>query len=240
MELFLTLLVVSVAAFASTNIDGVFVLVGFFADPRIRARQVVVGQYAGIAALYAASGLASLLSIVVSPAYIGLLGLAPVFIGVKKLCSGWRSSRMQGELEGHARAAARGGGMTVAIVTIANGGDNLGTYIPLFSTRSPVEIGVIGLVFVVMTGIWCLFAHWLVHHRELGAPVRRYGHRIVPFVLIGIGIFILNSAGSLQLGSQLLRSMHGLIVKGPPPASQARFSSGPDTRGDVSWPHRCR
>lgn len=36
--------------FVSTNIDGVFVLLGFFADPRFKAKHVVIGQYFGIAA----------------------------------------------------------------------------------------------------------------------------------------------------------------------------------------------
>lgn len=69
---------IAVVLFVSTNVDDVFVLLGFFSDPKFRPRQVVAGQYAGILALFSVSVAASLLSLVVPPAYIGLLGVAPV------------------------------------------------------------------------------------------------------------------------------------------------------------------
>ncbi len=37
-------------AIVSTNVDDIFVLIGFFADPKFRARDIVIGQYAGITA----------------------------------------------------------------------------------------------------------------------------------------------------------------------------------------------
>jgi hypothetical protein len=49
-----------------------------------------------------------------------------------------------------------------------------------------------------MTGLWCLGALWLVNHRGLGAPIRAQAHRIVPFVLIGLGILILFGTGAIQ------------------------------------------
>jgi cadmium resistance protein CadD (predicted permease) len=74
----------AVALFVSTNIDDVFVLLGFFVDPKFKMRQIVVGQYLGIIGLYGASVVASLISLVIAPAFIGLLGLAPIAIGLKK------------------------------------------------------------------------------------------------------------------------------------------------------------
>ena len=46
---------------------------------------------------------------------------------------------------------------------------------------------------LVMTALWCALAHWLVNHPTLGAPIRRYGHRILPFVLIGVGVMVMLS-----------------------------------------------
>jgi cadmium resistance protein CadD (predicted permease) len=84
-------------------------------------------------------------------------------------------------------------------VTIANGGDNIGIYTPLFATRSGADIAVIGVVFAVLTATWCLVARWMVEHPLLGAPIRRYGHRVVPFVLIALGVLVLYEAGSFAL-----------------------------------------
>ena len=196
----LLLLGLAVVVFASTNIDDVFVLLGFFADPKFRARDVVIGQYAGIGALYGASVVASLVSLVVPMQYIGLLGVAPIIIGARQLRGLVRGQEeTEEELERHPNAGMHGRILSVAAVTIANGGDNIGIYTPLFATRSDVDIAVIGVVFAVLTAAWCLAARWMVEHPFLGAPIRRYGHRVVPFVLIGLGVLVLYEAGSFGL-----------------------------------------
>src|ERR1700722_5062455 len=175
----------AIALFASTNVDDLFVLLGFFSDPKLRARDIVVGQYAGIATLFGLSIAASLLSLVIPRAYIGLLGIVPIVIGVKRLIDLLRGTDrteedmgVQRKGEGYGRTAA------VALVTIANGGYNIGIYTPSLAIRSGYEIAVIALVFVVMTALWCYFAHWMVNHLKFGAPIRLYGHRVAPIVLI--------------------------------------------------------
>ncbi len=57
----------------------------------------------------------------------------------------------------------------------------------------------VGVLFAIMTLLWLGVAHWLTHHCTIGAPIRRYGHRIVPFVLIALGALILWQGGTLQL-----------------------------------------
>lgn len=192
---------IAAVLFATTNVDDVFVLLGFFSDPEFHPRQIVIGQYLGIAVLYGVSVLASLLALVVPAAYIGLLGLAPIYLGARRLYSVWREGdNDEDESDEHTKASPSTGNiLTVATVTIANGGDNIGIYTPLFAIRPAVDIAVIGLVFAVLTAVWCLAGHWLVHHPALGAPLRRYGRRVVPFVLIGLGFFILYEANTFSL-----------------------------------------
>ena len=193
-------LILGITLFAATNIDDTFVLLGFFADPKYRAHRVVIGQYLGIATLVAISLLAALIALVIPPAYVGLLGLLPIAIGSRKLIDLWGGrDRGEEELERHPASAARGQVLAVAAVTIANGGDNIGVYTPVFAVRSSIETAVIIAVFVVMTAIWCAIAHWLVHHRTIGAPIRKYGHLILPPLLIGLGLSVLLESGSFAL-----------------------------------------
>jgi cadmium resistance protein CadD (predicted permease) len=144
--------------------------------------------------------LGSLLSLVIPRAYIGLFGIFAVGLGAKRLLD---LARNHVETETSAKPRGGGGGFakpaTVAIVTLANGGDNIGVYTPAFAFRSVQQIVTLGLVFAVMTAFWCLFAHRLVNHPTLGNPVRRYGHRVAPIVLIGIGVFVMHEAGSFAL-----------------------------------------
>ena len=191
---------VAIVVFASTNVDDISVLLGFFADRKFRAKQVVIGQYLGIAALYGVSVLASFLVLVIPAAYIGLLGFAPIFFGLRRLWELWNGVETGDNPEDHEKASVGHGNIVaVALVTIANGGDNISIYTPLFATRSVYEILAIGCIFAILTAVWLGAAHSLVNHPTLGAPIRRHGHRVVPFILIALGILILYEAGTARL-----------------------------------------
>jgi cadmium resistance protein CadD (predicted permease) len=191
------LLALAIGLFVTTNIDDIFVLVGFCSDPKFKPRQIALGQLGGLAALYGASVVFALLALVVPPAWIGLLGVMPIAIGLKKILE----LRHVDESEDDSPDAAshHGNVLAVAAVTIANGGDNLSIYTPIFATRSGADVAVIGLVFVAMTFVWVGAAFWLTHHPTLGAPIRRYGQRVVPFVLVALGAWILVEAGTFTL-----------------------------------------
>jgi cadmium resistance protein CadD (predicted permease) len=195
----LGLLGLAIALFASTNVDDMFVLVGFFSDPRYRPRDIVTGQYAGITALFALSLLGSLLALVISHAYIGLLGFVAIALGAKRLFDLYRNRETTDSSLEHPNTGRHTRVATVAFLTLANGADNLGIYMPAFAIRSPFQIGMFAVVFAVMTGLWCFFAHWIVNHPMIGKPIRRYGRRLAPLVLIGIGVSILYEAGSFGL-----------------------------------------
>jgi cadmium resistance protein CadD (predicted permease) len=200
MESLLALIGMSIVLFASTNVDDLFVLAGFFADKRFPTRDTVLGQYVGITALFGASVVASLLSLVIPRAYIGLLGMVPISIGGNKLFELYQQrDRTEETLEQQADANRNGRVATVALVTLVNGGDNIGVYTPSFAIRSAQKIIVIALVFAVMTALWCFVAHAIVNHPKLGSPIRRYGHRVTPVVLVGLGVLILYQAGSFEL-----------------------------------------
>lgn len=143
--------------------------------------------------MVAASIVASLVSLVFPPTYVGLLGVLPIVIGVKKLFD----LRKSGEEDETAVSASLdlSNVISVAVVTVANGGDNIGIYTPVFAISTSSQIGIFVAVFMVMVALWLAFAHWLVNHPSIGAPIRRFGHVIVPFVLIAIGGFVLYEAG---------------------------------------------
>lgn len=190
---------VGVVLFISTDIDDLFVLLGFFALARFRARSIVIGQFLGIGALIVVSVIGSLISLVLPPAYVGLLGVLPMLIGFRRLFDlrrGGSDEELQAQKAG---SGSIGQIASVAAVTVANGGDNVGAYIPLFATWSASRIAVVVVVFIAMTALWLAIAHFLANHRKIGAPIRRYGHLAVPFVLIALGLVILCEAGSFAL-----------------------------------------
>lgn len=185
---FLTTIALGVAAFVATNLDDVFLLLVFFADPRLRARDVVLGQYAGIGALVVASLALAIAARAVDPRIVGLLGLAPIALGLRALL------RRGGDDDEDAPHPL--GAWAVAAVTVANGGDNLGVYVPLFAAHDAAAIATMVAVFVAMVAVWLAAARGLVAHPTLGPPVRRAVAPLVPWVLIGLGAYILLAAGT--------------------------------------------
>jgi cadmium resistance protein CadD (predicted permease) len=178
------------------------VLAGFYSDPWVRARHVTTGQFLGMGVLFGVCAVASLLSAVISPRYLGLAGIAPIALGLHKL---WELSRRGRDIEAappsqaERRSNALGKVLGVTAATIGNSSDALGVWTPVMAIHSRSAIPLFGLTFAAMTGLWCFAAFWLVHHPTLGAPIRRWARLLVPFVLMGLGVFVLASAGSFQL-----------------------------------------
>lgn len=193
-----SLLGLAVVVFVSTNFDDIFLLLGFFADRTLQPKTIVLGQFVGMGALYFFSIVGALAALVIPRAYVGLLGLVPVLIGLFKFIQAWRYNGQSEPVESGKAKAARGF-LAVAAVTIANGGDNIGIYTPLFTTCSVAQIILFGVVFTLMTGVWCLAARWLVYHPALGAPIRTHGPRVFPLVLMVLGCWILYHTGSFGL-----------------------------------------
>jgi len=188
-------------AFLVTDIDDLFVLVAFFADAAIRPRHVAIGQYAGIAFLIAVSGLAMLFRLVVPVHVIGLLGFLPLALGVKEAIELARVRQADTDGDDDPRrvggtAARRPGILGVALVTIANGGDNVAVYAPLFASAAPARAAGLAGIFLAMTGLWLCLAWFTVHNPLFGRHLQRWGRRLLPPVLILLGVLILWENGT--------------------------------------------
>jgi pyridoxamine 5'-phosphate oxidase family protein len=62
-----------------------------------------------------------------------------------------------------------------------------GIYTPVFAKySSAVEVVSISIIFMIMTGVWCIIAYYLVRHPIIAKRLHQTGHIIFPFVLIGL------------------------------------------------------
>lgn len=201
------------ASFAATNIDDIVVLMLLFStvNQSFRPRHIIAGQYLGFAGLIAASLPGFLGGLIVTKAWVGLLGFLPIAIGISHLLtsepdpsiqtispnpSAKQSPSSVGSVLAHLLTPQT---YKVAGITIANGGDNIGIYVPLFANSNLVQLGIILAVFFIFVALWCWIAYYLTRHPVIARNLTRYGHRIVPFVLIGLGVFILLESQSYKL-----------------------------------------
>jgi len=203
-----------ITAFVATNIDDIIILLLFFAqvDANFRRRHIVIGQYLGFTLLILASLPGFFGGLVVPREWIGLLGLLPIAIGLKQLLNRQEdTAQVQTVTSDFEPSSARKPIVSllssvlspqtykVAAVTVANGGDNISIYIPLFAGNNLVSLGVILGVFFFMVGVWCAIAYLLTRQPTIAQVLSRYGNAVVPFVLIGLGLFILYERGTFRL-----------------------------------------
>ena len=183
--------------FAATNVDDIVILTVLAISSRAtgqpRPWQIWAGQYAGLAVLVGASLAAAAGLALVPLHWLWLLGLVPLGLGLYKLAAAIRAHRAGEE----ASPAAVTGLAGVIGLTIANGGDNLSVYIPVFRTSSAAEIAVIIAVFLVGVALYCLASIRWAGHQAVVQTVQRGGEWIVPVVFILIGFYIFYKTGAL-------------------------------------------
>lgn len=189
----LNTILTSTLSFISTNIDDILMLTIFFTQCcSLRQRlQVALGQYLGIGGLTMLSLLGAYGLQLLPPQYIGLLGLLPIALGAKEIIS-YRKNGNQTNTEDAVPQSLSCFG--VALVTIANGGDNIGVYIPLFSAFTPLQLLIAVITFMILTALWCSLAASLARLPILKTFIQKYKHIFIPTILILLGIYILLSA----------------------------------------------
>jgi cadmium resistance protein CadD (predicted permease) len=186
----------AIVVFVATNVDDILLLAVLFGGA-LAARAVVAGQFIGIAVLTAVSVGAAYAATAVPRQWIDWLGLLPIAWGVWLLVQLWRKRGHphldhEGDLatENEFATKLHSQVLGVAAITIANGGDNLSVYIPLFAKDVSAITLYIG-VFTVLTAAWCWLGFALVNNPVGGAVMEKWGHILLPFVLIAIGVHVL-------------------------------------------------
>ena len=217
MDWLLPAMATGVATATATTFDDNIYLAMFFSRTNrcFRPLHIIVGEYIGFTVLVLISLSGFLLGRFCASAWLGLLGLMPIAIGVTTLLA--RAPRQDGLPElpravrrRRASAAAAPGPLTlgralrdprtyqVSAVSIANGGNNIAIYIPLFTSCSLPRLVVILLICYAAIGLWCLNSWLLIRQPQMALVMSRVVARIVPFVLIALGLSILLRNGTPQ------------------------------------------
>ena len=203
-------LIAGVTSFVATNIDDIVILTLFFGQVKagLRVRHIVVGQYLGFTGLVLLSLPGFFGGLLIPASWIGLLGLLPIAIGIFKLI---RPDEDEDEIQTVSEEFLRSQKRSklaswlspqtysVAAVTLANGGDNVGIYVPLFAGSNLASLSVILAVYFVLLGIWCCIAQRIALQPAIAQLLSRYGERLVPWILIGLGLYILIESESYRL-----------------------------------------
>ncbi|MBD2168939.1 cadmium resistance transporter [Calothrix membranacea FACHB-236] len=206
MEELITAIPTGITAFTATNLDDLVILSLWFSqiNNNFRSRHIVIGQFLGFGILVIASLTGFLGGMILPKHWIGLLGLVPIAIGM----SSWLNQESddsdvdneelkQSETSPFASFLAPQT-YSVAAITIANGSDNISIYMPLFANSNLIRLLIILIIFFLLVGVWCYVSYKLISQNNIADALNRYGSNLVPFVLVGLGIYIILESGALN------------------------------------------
>ena len=188
----------AIGLFIVTNIDDIIVLSLFFArgaGQRGTTARILAGQYLGFGGILAAAVLVTLgADAFLPPQAIPYFGLIPLLLGV---WAAWQAWRGDDDDDDEAKVSGKNVAvLTVAAVTFANGGDNIGVYVPVFLSVGPAAVIAYCVVFLALVAVLVVLAKFVATRRPIAEVLERWEHVLFPIVLIGLGVFILVEGGA--------------------------------------------
>ena len=193
--------VTSIILYSGTAVDLLIILMLFFAKRKSRKDiiNIYLGQFLGSVSLILLSLLfAFVLNYIPSKEILGLLGLIPIFLGLKVLLLG------DSDGEAIAKEGLRKDNKNliflVAMITFAScGADNIGVFVPYFTTLNLANLIVALLTFLVMIYLLVFSAQKLAQVSSVGEILEKYSRWFIAVVYLGLGIYILIENNSFDI-----------------------------------------
>ncbi|HGQ3691558.1 TPA: CadD family cadmium resistance transporter [Streptococcus pneumoniae] len=192
----------AIGVYISTSIDYLIILIILFAQLSQNKQKwhIYAGQYLGTGLLVGASLVAAyVVNFVPEEWMVGLLGLIPIYLGIRFAIVGEDAEEEEEEIiERLEQSKANQLFWTVTLLTIASGGDNLGIYIPYFASLDWSQTLVALLVFVIGIIIFCEISRVLSSISLIFETIEKYERIIVPLVFILLGLYIMYENGTIE------------------------------------------
>lgn len=200
-------IVTSIILYSGTAVDLLIILMLFFAKRKSRKDiiNIYLGQFLGSVSLILLSLLfAFVLNYIPSKEILGLLGLIPIFLGLKVLLLG--DSDGEAIAEDGLRKDDKNLIFLVAMITFAScGADNIGVFVPYFTTLNLANLIVTLLTFLVMIYLLVFSAQKLAQVPSVGETLEKYSRWFIAVVYLGLGMYILIENNSFDM----LRTVFG-------------------------------
>ena len=194
-------IVTSIILYSGTAVDLLIILMLFFAKRKSRKDiiNIYLGQFLGSVSLILLSLLfAFVLNYIPSKEILGLLGLIPIFLGLKVLFLG--DSDGEAIAKDGLRKDNKNLIFLVAMITFAScGADNIGVFVPYFTTLNLANLIVTLLTFLVMIYLLVFSAQKLAQVPSVGETLEKYSRWFIAVVYLGLGMYILIENNSFDM-----------------------------------------
>ncbi len=177
--------ILAISAFISTNIDDFFIdsILFFDCKSKKETNEVIIGKYLGMSILVSVS---LIITTNIPKNFIGYLGFIPLILGIKEIIENLKNDdneQKQNRLTNKI--------INTTLITISDGADNIGIYIPIFVQLDQYQIMITILVFLILIYLYSKLAISITEIPLIKKILEKYRNIIVPLVYISLGIYIL-------------------------------------------------
>jgi cadmium resistance protein CadD (predicted permease) len=186
-------LALGITGVVGTNLENVVVAVAMFC--RQTSNPVLaIGFFAGLSAMLVFSWLSGSAMGMLPTQYLGLLGLVPIALGIRELLRTHDGQPEKAIVENQQTAVKSTA--VLALLMVANGADTIAVFAPLIAESEATDRVVITVAYLLASALLAWISVQVCTHPRLTGPIQRYGGRIAPFAMIGIGVYILLNTGT--------------------------------------------
>jgi cadmium resistance protein CadD (predicted permease) len=182
---------VAVGAYVATNMDNFILLAALLARYRRQTISVAAGYFTCVLILVIVGFGISVIADYMPVRYLGLLGIVPIYLGVVELVRLYRGKEKttadtETVLDSNHKVF-----LTTLISQLGNGTDTILIFGILFADSTRSADALIMITLAAMAIIFVLVAMYAVRHPAISSVISRYAGRVLPFILIIVGVYVL-------------------------------------------------
>ena len=180
------------SSFIATNLDNLLLLVVLQGANRRRRTLVLVGYLTSAVLVVLVSAIGVMIGEILDAGLVGYLGLVPLLLGCRMLYLAWMSEHdTQEEVETMSSETAAGLWLGTTGLMMGNSGDSIAVLLPLLADTNKAGEWLIVVIYLAVALLWAALAGLISGQRHLALRLELGGEKIVPWIMIGVGLYIL-------------------------------------------------
>ena len=195
----ITLTTLVVTTFAVTNLDNLIILVFLLGQSKGERHHVLIGFIASVILVVAASSIGILIGTMLSPNIVGYLGIAPLVIGAYLLYQQLTAVENKSAIATTTMHSPSRIWLTTVVLIFSNSADSIAVLLPLLAESGSTPTLLIVSIYLLTSILWCAIYLKIASNAGLAQRISARGEKLVPWVMIAVGIYVLSNTGTDSL-----------------------------------------
>ena len=188
----LTLVSLVAGSFIATNMDNLLILVVLLGANARRRSAVLLGFICSCITVICVAALGVAVGSMLGAGLIGYLGVIPLTLGCYMLYKSWTGQHADDNaLDTPSNGTEPKIWLSTFVLMLSNSGDSIAVFLPLLAESSRGAILVIVCSYLAMAVLWGGLSYLISGQRELAQRIEHRAEKVVPWIMIGVGVYIL-------------------------------------------------